>query len=220
MSSAPSPSYADLLNIFKDVELTSEQDGAELATEQDARCIFVDADAQALPSCEDMLNIFADVDKVATVRGGTQAQAEARPTCQPSEEVECVDLEPASESKTLPQTLRRNISERCVGGQSTLENSVAKLPKPQRCTSYGELDQDHLPTYEYILCIFGDLEQSQSCPKESSRGQKENIFAKGEMSSLYIRPMKKFRDECISPRSPLDGGETPSSIISVDLVCK
>lgn len=204
MSSSQSPSYNDLLNILADAEPQT----------QDAGRVSVDPDAQALPSYEDMMDIFADFDEVETVPSGTQVRAQARSTCQSVEQEKCVELQPASESKELPQASRRPVFERSFGGQSTSDKYLTDATKPRQSTLFEEKDSDRLPTYENMLCIFDDLELRETCSNRSGNQQDVHKFATGELKSL--RGMKKFRYDCVVP--PYD--ETPSSVISVGLVCK
>lgn len=216
MSAIRSPTYEDLLNIFARAEPLTRDAGR------------ISVDSEELPSYQDMMNIFADVDEVETVPNGTQARAEAKATCQPIEQDGCVELQSAIAHKKLPQAFRRCVSDKRFCGQSTLEESKPhesmscdredqdELPTYENmlCIFEGK-DRDRLPSYENMLCIFNDLDMKDTGYTQNRNQQEENMLVKAELKSL--KGMNKFGHDCaILP----GGGQTPSSVITIGLVCK
>ena len=204
------------------------------------------ADSQALPTYEDMLNIFANFNDDAAVSSGTQAQDNMKPICQSFKEPKCikrassnmtsssctrgsqvcadsfktgVDLDAASESEKLLKTFARDYSARLSDKKYVLGHQPA-FPTECRQTAYAEEnDRDRLPTCEDMFRIFVDLESSETCHDETWTQQNESKTLEDKMTSLHMGATK-LHDEYASPQSPLDVVESPSSIISMNLVCK
>ena len=203
------------------------------------------ADSQALPTFEDMMNIFAHLDEVAAVPSRTRSKEYTKPVSHSNGEVlhsasnkfdtnVCIELnqelcnsrkginvnlQPALQAQNLPETASRPFPARLFCENFALKNTTIVSTKAKPAVDLEEDSHERLPTCEEMLCIFANLECSDSCYDEG-RGQENEMKMQQDKLNTLDMGKKNFHDDCVSLQSALDGGETPCSVTTLDLVCK